>query len=264
MSYRCIDDLDINLWRALTKLYLSDPLTHCYLMYDTIYALDDTKVCVVMDGDNIKSYVLIWRGRRIYGIHLWGDILSLLDRVEIPRDQTVFLHLYTDDIDIVTKAVEYLKSQGLEFKLTYFYDMVTDEKSFNPYKPELARRLTIDDIDQFIELKHIQGRIVDRDEAIELINKNRYYGVFIDNKLVSIACRYIALPEIWVIGDVYTHPDYRGRGYAKIVTSAITRDAVNSGAKALLHVEENNNIAISVYRKLGYRVVARKAWIVIK
>jgi len=39
LVYISLDDLDTNLWRAVVELYLSDPLTHCYLMYDLIYEL---------------------------------------------------------------------------------------------------------------------------------------------------------------------------------------------------------------------------------
>ena len=64
--------------------------------------------------------------------------------------------------------------------------------------------------------------------------------------------------ELWLIGDVFTHPNYRSRGYGKIATSAITKDAIVSGAKALLHVEEGNEPAIRVYKALGYRVIRKR------
>ncbi|HDD33548.1 MAG TPA: GNAT family N-acetyltransferase, partial [Thermofilaceae archaeon] len=79
--------------------------------------------------------------------------------------------------------------------------------------------------------------------------------------LVSIACAYLRLPEVWVVGDVYTHPAYRGRGYAKAATSAITSDAISAGAIAMLHVAEGNEPALRVYRALGYRVTGRKPWV---
>lgn len=72
------------------------------------------------------------------------------------------------------------------------------------------------------------------------------------------------MPEVLPIGNVYTHPDYRGRGYAKTVTSAITGDALLSGARALLHVAEDNEPAIRVYRTLGYRTISRKPWVFFK
>jgi len=139
--------------------------------------------------------------------------------------------------------------------------MVTDEYKFKSYGEGPARRLSIEDLDEFIRLKTVQGMVINENLAREMISKWRYYGLFIDGRLVSIASRYIALPDVWIIGDVFTHPDFRGKGYAKIVTSAITRDAVISGAKALLHVREENIPAIKVYMKLGYEVRRRRLWV---
>lgn len=39
------------------------------------------------------------------------------------------------------------------------------------------------------------------------------------------------------------------------MTSAVTRDAINSGAMAMLHVLEDNEPAIRAYRRLGYVTV---------
>ncbi|RLG78687.1 MAG: hypothetical protein DRO40_13640 [Thermoprotei archaeon] len=150
---------------------------------------------------------------------------------------------------------------GFKVKVSRYLDMVTDEYKFKSYGEGLARRLGVEDLDEFIRLKTVQGTVINRDLAREIISKWRYYGLFINGRLVSIACRYIALPDVWIIGDVFTHPDFRGKGYAKIVTSAITRDAVASGAKALLHVREDNIQAIRVYKRLGYEVIRRRLWV---
>lgn len=39
-----------------------------------------------------------------------------------------------------------------------------------------------------------------------------------------------------------------GRGYVKIIASAITRDAIVTEAIPLLHVNENNTPAIKLYK----------------
>ncbi|RLE63348.1 MAG: GNAT family N-acetyltransferase, partial [Thermoprotei archaeon] len=42
---------------------------------------------------------------------------------------------------------------------------------------------------------------------------------------------------------------------------ALTREAVASGALAGLHVEEDNEPAIRVYKSLGYRITKTRIWI---
>ncbi|MCD6278253.1 MAG: hypothetical protein J7J11_01075 [Desulfurococcales archaeon] len=64
--------------------------------------------------------------------------------------------------------------------------------------------------------------------------------------------------------ETYLHTlTIEGEGTAKAVTSAITKDAVASGARALLHVREVNKPAIKVYEALGYKEISRKPWIFI-
>ncbi len=52
-----------------------------------------------------------------------------------------------------------------------------------------------------------------------------------------------------------------GGGYARAVASALTREAVISGAYAGLYGEVDNETAISIYRKLGYRIVKTRTWV---
>ena len=85
--------------------------------------------------------------------------------------------------------------------------------------------------------------------------------MIVDNVLASIAASYVTLPWIRVIGGVFTRRKHRGRGYAKAVTSALTRETVSSRATAGLHVEVDNEPAIKVYKNLGYRITKTRTWI---
>lgn len=134
--------------------------------------------------------------------------------------------------------------------------MAVGEEGFKPHSGPQAFRLTPRHARQYAEL-----RGVGEGEARWRLERWRYCGVFVGGELVSVACAYLRLPEVWIIGDVYTHPAHRGRGYAKAATTAVTRDAIASGATAMLHVAEDNEPAIRAYRALGYRTAARRPWI---
>ncbi len=229
-----------------------------YLLYDLVYWLDRTTVYVDMVNRCIEGYLLIWRGWRP-AIHLWGFSTGL-DKY-IPLDSGGVIQVYNDSL--LNDVVGFLESK-CRVSIEYYLDMIVDESSFKPYHPEKAIHLNPSNklhVAEFARLKKVQGRLLSLDEAVELLKTFRYYGSFHRDKLVSIACSYLRLPEVWVIGDVFTHPDYRGLGYGKIVTSAITRDSITSGAKAFLHVREDNKPAIRIYEKLGYRVLREKPWI---
>jgi Predicted acetyltransferase len=140
-----------------------------------------------------------------------------------------------------------------KMKRRKFHNTICAEDTFSPIdKEELAIKLRPHHSEHFLELRRSREQSLNQEEAREILRKRRYYGVMADGKLVSTAFRYIALEEMHMIGDIYTRPEYRGRGYAKAVTPAITKEAIVSGAIASLHIETNNEPAIRVYRSLGY------------
>ena len=200
-------------------------------MYDIIYELDNTDIYLALN-EEIKGYLLIWKGMRRYGIHIWGEAGELIGY--IPQRLKAVIQIYNKNL--LNNVLEYLRNENIEVK--EYLDMAVEEYVFKPYMSEKAKKLSENDVEAFSEIKKAQGMNIDMNKCKELITKWRYYGVYVNSKLVSIACAYVRMPEVWVIGDVFTHPDHRGKGYAKIATSAITRDAITSGAKALLHVEK--------------------------
>ena len=249
---------------ALTELYKRDPLPpHCYLVYDLIYELKSVDVILGVSGDVVESYVLIWRGPGSYGIHLWRPSRDLVSRLAVQPDRVAYVLVYEGEEEHVLVVERRLKDLGyLRVQRKVFHDMVCTEDTFSPSANEgLAVKLGPRHAELFADLKRSRGQELSLEEAREILRKRRYYGVIIDGKLVSTASRYVALQEIHVIGDVYTRPEYRGRGYAKAATSAITREAVASGAIASLHVESANEPAIRVYRRLGYHISKTYPWI---
>ncbi len=83
-----------------------------------------------------------------------------------------------------------------------------------------------------------------------------YYGAVAEGRLVAIAGTHVVAPEegIAVVGNVFTHPDWRGKGLATLVTGAVTAELLQRCPDVYLTVETENEAAVQVYRKLGYRV----------
>jgi len=60
--------------------------------------------------------------------------------------------------------------------------------------------------------------------------------------------------RIAAVGNVFTRPDVRGRGYAEATTSAVTGHLLGHGCDdVVLNVREVNTTAIRLYERLGYR-----------
>lgn len=83
-----------------------------------------------------------------------------------------------------------------------------------------------------------------------------YYGVFQNGALVSIAGTHVVSYSegVAVVGNVFTHPRHRGRGYGAAVTSAVTLHLLEHCPLVVLTVEAGNDAAVSIYRRLGYKV----------
>lgn len=81
-----------------------------------------------------------------------------------------------------------------------------------------------------------------------------YYGIEMEGRIVSIAGTHVVsgTEGVAVVGNVFTHPRYRGGGLATEVTSAVTQEVLEYCDLVVLTVEEQNAPALNVYLKLGY------------
>jgi ribosomal protein S18 acetylase RimI-like enzyme len=81
-----------------------------------------------------------------------------------------------------------------------------------------------------------------------------YYGIRVNGRLVAAAGTHVISREarLAVVGNVLTHTEYRGRGYAKAVTSAVTAELLRYCDQVVLNVRSDNPPAIQAYRRLGY------------
>ena len=60
-----------------------------------------------------------------------------------------------------------------------------------------------------------------------------------------------------MVGNVFTHPQHRGRGYATAVTSAVTDALLRYCDTVVLTVDPSNHPAVRAYERLGYNEVCQ-------
>lgn len=80
-----------------------------------------------------------------------------------------------------------------------------------------------------------------------------YFGIFIEGKLVAAAGERMKLASFTEISAVVTHPEFTGRGYAKQLVAHCADKIYREGKTPFLHVTSNNESAIGLYKKLGFR-----------
>lgn len=81
-----------------------------------------------------------------------------------------------------------------------------------------------------------------------------YYGVEVNGQLVSAAGTHLVSPTFGVaaVGNIFTHPNYRRRGYATACTSHVVEEPLAQGLNVVLNVNRENAEAIGIYERLGF------------
>lgn len=89
------------------------------------------------------------------------------------------------------------------------------------------------------------------------IEHGAFYGLWEGSALIAAAGTHVWSPaeRVVAIGNVFTRPDWRGRGLAARCTAAVVREALDAGLNPIvLNVRMDNAPAIHVYEKLGFRI----------
>ncbi len=87
-----------------------------------------------------------------------------------------------------------------------------------------------------------------------ILNVGKYLGWKEDGSIVAAAGVHVYAPEykIAVLGNIATHPDYRGRGIASDLTLKLVRGLADEGLSICLNVNKNNEAARRCYERIGF------------
>ncbi len=182
-------------------------------------------------------------------LFLMGDpdaCRAVLGSVIKPRD--AFLQ--------ATEALDQAASDLYELERpTFLLRMVVDAESFVA-AAGTAQRLDAGDIDDLNRLYQLGFRA---GFAQAILDDAVYYGIRIRGRLVSAAGTHVINRRegIAVVGNVMTHADYRGHGFAQMVTGAVTADLLQQVPDVALNVHADNAPAVAAYSRLGYREYCR-------
>jgi ribosomal protein S18 acetylase RimI-like enzyme len=128
--------------------------------------------------------------------------------------------------------------------------MWVDRGRFRPY-PADVRRLLPADIGELNRLYQLGFASWLPSSSIA---DGVYFGVRLGGRLVAAAGTHVISREarLAVVGNVLTHVDYRGRGFATAVTGAVTAELLRTADQVVLNVRSDNPPALQAYRRLGY------------
>ena len=129
--------------------------------------------------------------------------------------------------------------------------MWVDAAHFRPY-PSDVERLQPRDIGELNRLYQLGFASWLPSTAI---TDGVYFGVRAGGRLVAAAGTHVVSRQgrLAVVGNVLTHTDFRGRGYATAATGAVTEELLRTCDQVVLNVRSDNPPALQAYRRLGYQ-----------
>jgi GNAT superfamily N-acetyltransferase len=132
--------------------------------------------------------------------------------------------------------------------------------SYVPPEPKF-RQLTPADIPAMIELATLTEPGPFARRTIEL---GLFFGIFDSGRLLAMAGQRMHLPQFHEVSAICTHPDARGRGFARTLTLALMEEIRQRRKTPFLHVRSGNLRAIHVYEGLGFTLRRKLHFAVMK
>jgi ribosomal protein S18 acetylase RimI-like enzyme len=200
---------------------------------------------IAVQGGEPVAVVLEYGGLTPQPLFVMGDgdaIAGILREVIRPR--LVYLAADESLLDSVDRV--YRIDPGPQMMR-----MWVNRQMFQPVHGPAARLSVVD----IVDLNRLYGLGFSGWLPPEAIGNGVYYGVRVAGKLISAAGTHVISPEgkIAAVGNVMTHSDFRGRGFAKLVTSSVTQELLRTCDDVVLNVRADNPPAIAAYKALGYR-----------
>lgn len=80
----------------------------------------------------------------------------------------------------------------------------------------------------------------------------RFWGIKCDDQLVAMAGERLKTPEYFEVSGVCTASEYQGRGFARALCLHACAAIRAEGRQPFLHVYEDNDCAIGLYKSMGF------------
>jgi len=206
----------------------------------------------ILEEDEIRETVLIYTGMETPTVLAFGlddRFNGFLEDLLPELPDRFYSHYQKNSAGVFRKAFDqqYLGSH-LKMKLvSEDYNYFLDDNS-NIWRLDISHKK---DLLELYERSYPDNYFDDR-----MLETGRYFGRIMDGDIVCVSGVHVHSDEygISVLGNITTHPDYRGKGLATAVTAVLVEELRAGGNLVTLNVKKDNYPAIKCYRKLGFEI----------
>lgn len=199
------------------------------------------------EGD-IRSLALVFRALDPPALFVMGDPTGLaLMLGSLVRERNVYVTCRQEHKPVVEAYYSLGKSERM-------IRMVLRPNRFRPIRRHMPERLTPASFGELQELYDADKGYAAWFQPYQLA-QGFFYGMRERGRLVSVAGTHLVSLAVGVaaVGNVFTLPAYRGRGYASACVSRLTEALLAHDLLVVLNVSETNDRAACIYRRLGYK-----------
>jgi ribosomal protein S18 acetylase RimI-like enzyme len=154
-----------------------------------------------------------------------------------------------DDVGLIGPSVPELPGHWETLYASRLVQMVRADRSPLAEGDVEASPLGAADVPEMLELVGATKPGPFRPRTPEL---GTYLGIREGGRLIAIAGERMWAGRFREVSAVCTHPDARGRGYARALVGRIVNGMLARGETPMLHVDKPNRRAIDLYLALGF------------
>lgn len=199
------------------------------------------------EADRMQALALLFRGLEPPPLFLMGEtdgLRAILENVLCP--EWVYVTCREEHLSMTRDFYAWGETAPIPM-----WRMALRPARFRPVGNDSVR-LTSAHSDQLAELYALGGGLAFGPAQVK---HGVFCGIFASDRLVAAAGTHLVSPtySVAAVGNVFTHPDYRGRGYGTAVTGAVVAELLRQGIRdVVLNVGQDNAVAVHIYERLGF------------
>jgi ribosomal protein S18 acetylase RimI-like enzyme len=195
-----------------------------------------------------KAVVLHYQGLNPPALFLYGpndELTALID--QLPAGEVQFM-VRPENLPVLRQRLR------PESEVEMWRMALDSEKFEEPVLEPGIRRLETEDLEAINQL--IEGH-PDQPDAFSQFQLEHgvFYGRWAENRLMAIAGTHVlsSLMDVAAVGNVFTDPSQRRRGFGRQVSAAVVADLCRQNIGTIvLNVAQANQPALRIYRGLGF------------
>jgi GNAT superfamily N-acetyltransferase len=242
--------------KKLATYFQRDLPTHAYSLGD----LDDlywpkTTFYGETRGDEVSRVTLLYRGEGL-------PVLLALGTGDFFGDE--YFHFLSP---LLPNPFYAHFSPGVEKFFLRDYDVTHHGEHYKmslvtpPFPEKKTRqspfRLTAEHLPELVDL--YDHSYPDHAFDPQMLSTGKYFGCRVGGLLVSAAGVHVysSRYRVAALGNITTHPEYRNRGYARLITAHLCQDLIDEVDHIGLNVKVDNAPAVHLYQCLGFKISSK-------